>query len=139
AHTTRASRRRELRTAMGPRIGRPRLSMKTPVTARETRWSGDSGAAPRLGRSFAGHRHRHREWRQVATVAVVDRLRGVDPDLGEVGVVDLDPGPGPELVDEVLLRRHPLVAEQLVADRRLGVVKRLGHRAAAAGLLEHVP
>src|SRR5262249_47251047 len=83
-----------------------------------------------------GARHRQR---QVAAAAVVGGLRGVDPHLGELGVVDLDPGRGPELVDEVLLRGQPLVAEQLAADRRLGVVERPGHRSAPAGLLEHVP
>src|SRR4051812_14903474 len=73
------------------------------------------------------------------TAAVIDRLRGVDPDLGQVRLVDLDLRRRLQVVDEVLLRVDPLVAEQLVADRRLRVVEALRRRAPPAGLLEHVP
>src|SRR5213078_1303742 len=81
-----------------------------------------SRSATGRGRAWTGDDRRD----EVVAVAVVDRGAGVDPDLREVGLVDLD------------LRHDAALAEQLVADLRLRVVEALRHRLAAAGLLEHV-
>src|SRR4029078_1170109 len=72
------------------------------------------------------------------TIVAARFLRGVDTDLREVGLVDLDLGLGAQAVDEVLLGRQALLAEQLVADLRLRVIEALRDRLAPAGLLEHV-
>src|SRR5262245_9603670 len=72
------------------------------------------------------------------TVIAARLLRGVDPNLGEVRLVDLDLGLRAQVIDEVLLRLQPLFAEELVADLRLRVVEALRDRLAAAGLLEDV-
>jgi hypothetical protein len=70
-------------------------------------------------------------------VGIAALERGVDPDLGQVGLVDLDLGGVAQALDEGLLGVDPLVAVELVADGLGGVVERAGQRLAPAGLLEH--
>src|SRR6185312_8536353 len=90
------------------------------------------------GRGRADARDGHGRRGKVLAMAIVDRVRRVDPHLCEIRLVDLDLGLTAELVDEVLLRRKPLLAEELVADDRLGVLEALRERLAATGLLEDV-